>query len=345
MSRPFLGYIGNPDFSDFDDELYQGVATLDDKNTLEKLTPPPLPTQLTKPTAYGAFYNGTATTLSNTDLTTGILIDGNASSNPDYAGAYKLYIGTTMLIEFHLWGAGGGGVVGHSGYTKYVATFAAGTSLGLYLPGWNGVPTNNAAKQVAQWPDAGSGGTVAANHGLSGGGSARVGLLYADLAAMNASTAQYYAIAGGGGGDHQYSNTAGAGGGSSGVAAAAGSYGAGGGGAGTQSAGGAGGGASSYGGAGSSGSKYQGGNGNAVGSTYGGGGGGGGGYYGGGSGGTVYASGGGGSGYVDTTFSGYSSSVTTAGSVSQSPDGAPASIKPTGAGDGDKRGAIFFKKI
>lgn len=346
MSRPFLGYIGSPDLSTFDSITYQGVATLDDKSTLVKISAPPLPSSLTKPGGYGAFYNTTAVEYTNAELETGILIDGNASSNPDYAGAYKLFVGEGMTLEFHLWGAGGGdggAGTGHSGYTKYVATFEQGAELGLYLPGWNGVPTTAAAKRTAQWPDAGSGGTGASNHGYSGGGSARLGPLYADLTALNASSATFYAIAGGGGGSHMYSENSGAGGGASGTAAGTGSYGAGPGGGGSQAGGGTGGVASSYGGAGLNGAKYQGGNGVAY-SVYGGGGGGGGGYFGGGAGGTVYAAGGGGAGYIDTSFSGYSSGSTTAGSTTASPAG-NGYTKPTGAGDGGKRGAIFFKKV
>ena len=347
MARGFAGYTGALGSSTTDADTRVGAWTLQEVYEARVLNTwmPPSPNLFTKATSYGAFYNGTETELTDAQLVTGILIDGNATSNPDYPGAYKLVLGSAMSLEFHLWGSGGGGSTGHSGYTKYTAQFTKGTTLGLYLPGWDGVPTTNAAKQVAQWPDAGSGGTVAANHGLSGGGSARVGLLYINQTIMNESAAQYYAIAGGGGGDHLYKTNAGHGGGSSGVAAGAGDYGSGGGGAGSQSAGGTGGGASpSYPGAGLAGAKYQGGNGVANAPTSGGGGGGGGGYYGGGAGGTVYAAGGGGSGYIDTGFSGYSSGTTTAGSASGSPAGV-GYTKPTGAGDTNKRGAIFFKKV
>lgn len=346
MSRPFLGYIGSPNFTTFNTTSYQGVATLDDISTLGKVTEPPVATSLAKPGGYGAFYNTVAVEYTIAQVGQGILIDGNASTNPDYAGAYKFVLGQGMTLEFHLWGAGGGeGAAGpgHSGYTKYVATFAEGTILGLYLPGWNGIPTTATAKQTAQWPDAGSGGS-GANHGYSGGGSARLGPLYADLSELNDANATFYAIAGGGGGAHMYMGNPGAGGGASGTTAGSGSYGAGPGQGGSQTAGGTGGVASGYGGAGQNGSKYQGGNGvTSGGGSYGGGGGGGGGYFGGGAGGTVYAAGGGGSGYIDTSFSGYVSGVTTAGSTTASPLGI--ANKPTGAGDGGKRGAIFFKKV
>jgi len=345
MARGFAGYTGALGSSTTSEATRVGAWILQEvyEARLASTWLPPSANLFTKATSYGAFYDGTETELTDTELETGILIDGNATSNPDYPGAYKLVLGSAMSLEFHLWGSGGGGVTGHSGYTKYTAAFAKGTTLGLYLPGWSGVPTTQAQRQVAQWPDAGSGGTTATNHGLSGGGSARVGLLYADKSAMNASTAEYYAIAGGGGGDHVYSAQGGHGGGSSGTDAGPGDYSSTGGDGGTQSAGGAGGTAGSYAGNGAAGTKYQGGSGITSGG-YGGGGGGGGGYYGGGSGAAVYAAGGGGSGYINTGFSGYSSGTTTAGTSSGSPAGV-GYTKPTGAGDGNKRGAIFFKKV
>lgn len=346
MSRGFLGYVGPITASGFTRNDYTGVATYQDTSALNSIHPS-LSFKIEFPTGYGVFAGGSEVQYSDAELEAGVLLNGNASvgqTDERYPGGYKLTIGKTCTLEFHIWGAGGGNSTsGHGGYTKYKATFQAGTVVGLYIPGWNGEPSSVLDKRAACWPDAGHGGTGANYHGFSGGGSARVGTWYASQTNMNASSAHYYAIAGGGGGDHQYDPGSGQGGGSSGTAASTGNYSAGGGGGGTQSAGGAGGVASSYGGAGLSGSKYQGGNGVAS-SYYGGGGGGGGGYYGGGAGGTVYASGGGGSGYIDTGFSGYITGSTTAADG----NGPPAGVgyaRPTNAGEGNYRGAIFLNKV
>lgn len=347
MSRGFLGYVGTiPDASGFDRTEYTGVATHQDTNALNSIQPI-FDFKIEFPSGYGVFAGGSQVQYSDPELEAGVLLNGNANVGADgerYPGGYKLTIGKTCTLEFHIWGAGGAdSTSGHGGYTKYKATFQEDTIVGLYIPGWNGEPSSVLDKRAACWPDAGHGGTGANYHGFSGGGSARVGTWYTNLSNMNASSAHYYAIAGGGGGSHQYYGSPGNGGGSSGTAASTGSYSAGGGGGGTQSAGGTGGSASSYGGAGQNGSKYQGGNGVAY-SSYGGGGGGGGGYYGGGAGGTVYASGGGGSGYVDTGFSGYITGSTTAADG----DGPPAGVgytRPTNVGEGNYRGAIFLKKV
>ncbi len=343
MSRGPLGYVGDINGTGFKQNAYEGIASLSDLAVIQQFTPMPSST-LYKPNAYSEFgTDPTTTALTISDLETGYLLDGNAGA-PAAVGGYKLVVGTDMRLEFHIWGAGGAGAHGgHSGYTKYTADFSADDEIGLYLPGWDGVPNSNATRQTACWPDGGHGGTGSSNHGYSGGGSARVGTWYTNLSNMNASAAVYYAIAGGGGGAHVHNNgPPGNGGGTSGTDSDDGSYSAGGGEGGTQSAGGSGGAASSYGGTGQDGSKYQGGNGVAY-SVYGGGGGGGGGYYGGGAGGTVYACGGGGSGYVNTGFSGYVSGTTYAGGNSS-----PAGVgytKPTNAGESNSRGAIFFKKV
>ena len=283
------------------------------------------------------------------DINTGYLINGNDTTSPANAGAYKLTVSSAMRIEFHLWAAGGGAYSpnaihiqgGKGGYTKYTMDLQADQSVGLYLPGWDGVPTTDAARNVACWPDAGSGGPGSANYGYSGGGSARLGPWFTTLSDMNATSAVYYAIAGGGGGAHAYGAEGGHGGGTNGTASAAGSYSAGGGGGGDQTTGGTGGTASSYGGIGLTGTKYQGADGNQNG-VYGGGGGGGGGYYGGGSGGTVYASGGGGSGFVNTSATGYVSGATYTGNSSTALAG-DGYNRPSGAGEVAQRGAIFFK--
>lgn len=348
MSRGLLGYVGFINGTAFKRNNYTGVATYQDTNGINNCNPTLINYYtLEVPSSYGTFGGGDETSYNAADLETGILIDGNANigSNAEhYPGGYKLTIGQAVTLEFHIWAAGGCDEDGSSGgYTKYKATFAVDTVLGLYLPGWNGVPSTSLTRRTACWPDAGHGGTGNSNHGFSGGGSARVGPWYTTQVAMNASTATYYAIAGGGGGDHMHNDGAGGGGGSSGVNAAAGNYSAGGGGGGTQSAGGTGGAASSYGGVGQDGSKYQGGNG-VLSGGFGGGGGGGGGYYGGGAGGTVYASGGGGSGFVDTSFSGYISGSTTAATSSGPPAGVGYN-RPTNAGEGNHRGAIFIQKV
>ena len=279
---------------------------------------------LSYPSAHGQFYNTTAINLSESDLTTGIELDPNNSSASTTAhpGAYKLVLGAEMTLEFHLWG--GGSTKPHAsdwtgasggGYTKYVCTFAKDTEIGIYIAGYSySLPqTTYAALIGGGWPDGGSviGGTYLSNHGVGGNGSTRVGPVYANLTAMNASTATYYAIAGGAGGMHMYAINSGAGGGSSGDSAPTGDYSANGGGGGTQSAGGAAGGGGSYSSYGGyAGAKYTGANGAVYNDGgYAGGGGGGGGYYGGGSGSSIYSSGGGGSGYIDTSHSGYQLSL------------------------------------
>ena len=346
MSRGFLGYVGTIGATNFTASIYTGIATNQDLDALSSLKPS-LPFVLEPPSTYGAFGGGAQTSYDTDSLSNGVLIDGNlniGTSTENFPGGYKLTIGKACILEFHIWAAGGGDAnSGHGGYTKYTAQFQASDEIGLYLPGWSGDPSTDAEKKAACWPDAGHGGNGNSYHGYSGGGSARIGTWYTSQTAMNASSAAYYAIAGGAGGVHMYSAQMAHGGGTSGDTAANGSYSAGGGGGGTQSAGGAGGVASSYGGTGQSGSKYQGGNGVAY-SSYGGGGGGGGGYYGGGAGGTVYASGGAGSGYVDTGFSGYVSGATYTGTDSGPPAGVGYN-KPANAGESNKRGAIFFKKI
>lgn len=314
---------------------------------------------LSYPSAHGQFYNTTAVDLSESDLTTGIELDTNDSSASTiaYPGAYKLVLGANMTLEFHLWGGGASKAAatdwiaaGGGGYTKFVCTFTAGTEIGIYIAGYSySLPPSTWAGGISGgWPD---GGTVTStsNHGLGGNGSTRVGPIYADLSAMNNSSATYYAIAGGAGGIHMYSqlyaptgeSTSGAGGGSSGLAAGLGDYSAVGGGGGTQSAGGAGGGTSTH--AGTDGAKYQG----ADHATRGGAGGGG--YYGGGSGYGVYASGGGGSGYIDTSHSGYQSGSTTAGVsgtstvTGTSPAGSGVTKPTNGPGNANKNGGVIIK--
>ena len=352
MSRKTLGYSGLIGLDQFTLNDYEGVATLTDLHTISSFVS-------NKPALFPAgsyaSFGGTSI-ISINDLSSGYLIDGNASTNPAHAGAYKLTLKEATTIEFHIWAAGGpsGGTGtgftqgGKGGYTKYTASFPALADIGLYLPGWDGVPTTDAAKNTACWPDAGHGGNGPQWYGYSGGGSARVGPWYTTLTAMNALNATYYAIAGGGGGAHQYAEggDAGHGGGTNGTDAAEGAYQAGGGTGGTQTTGGQGGTASQYGGTGSNGNKFEGGNGTRhIGQyDYGGGGGGGGGYYGGGAGGTTYASGGGGSGYVNTTFTGYVSGATYAGNSSTANSGDGYS-RPSGAHEQGKRGAIFFKKV
>ena len=318
---------------------------------------------LAYPSAHGQFYNTTAIDLSESDLTTGIELDPNDSSasTTAYPGAYKLILGATMTLEFHLWGGGSTShqtnSVGSSGggYTKYVCTFAGGTEIGIYIAGYSFTlpPTTFADAIPGGWPDGGTACEVtpAWNHGTGGNGSTRVGPVYANLTAMNASTATYYAIAGGAGGLHMYAINSGAGGGSSGDSAPTGDYSATGGGGGTQSAGGAAGGGGSYSSyAGNAGAKYKGGDGNTHNNGgYGGGGGGGGGYYGGGSGSTIYSSGGGGSGYIDTSHSGYQSGSTTTGTsgtssvTGDSPAGSGVSKPSNGPGDANKNGGVIFK--
>tara|TARA_B100000035_G_scaffold128130_2_gene108891 strand:- start:986 stop:2056 length:1071 start_codon:yes stop_codon:yes gene_type:complete len=356
MSRKTLGYLGVNNLDTFNLTDFEGVANLTDLHTLNTIESSS-PTLFTAG-SYGSFGGTTAINIDN--FSSGYLIDGNANPNPAHAGAYKLTLKEAATIEFHIWAAGGpsAGISpfvegGKGGYTKYTASFPALADIGLYLPGWDGVPTTDAAKNTACWPDAGHGGDGPQWYGYSGGGSARVGPWYSTLTAMNATTATYYAIAGGGGGAHKYAEQsngtagdAGHGGGSSGTDALQGAYQAGGGTGGTQTTGGQGGVASQYGGTGSNGNKYEGGNGSRhIGQyDYGGGGGGGGGYYGGGAGGTTYASGGGGSGYVNTTFTGYVSGATYAGNSSTANSGDGYS-RPSGAHEQGKRGAIFFKKV
>lgn len=347
MSRGTLGYLYQPALANYELGNFTGVANLKDQRTLVSIEGGAVP-KLYLAASYGNF-GGTAS-IDIDNMYTGYEINGNDTTSAANAGAYKLTVYEAMRIEFHLWAAGGGtgGPApnyvqgGYGGYTKYTMDLAADQSVGLYLPGWDGVPTTDAARNVACWPDAGSGGPGSANYGYSGGGSARLGPWFTTLSDMNATSAVYYAIAGGGGGAHAYGNTGGHGGGTTGTTSAQGSYQAGGGGAGTQTAGGAGGAQSSYGGVGIAGTKYQGADGNQHG-VYGGGGGGGGGYYGGGSGGTVYASGGGGSGFVNTSAVGYVSGAThIGGSVGWSGQGYN---RPSGAGEPGKRGVIFFRRV
>jgi len=314
---------------------------------------------LSYPSAHGQFYNTTAVDLSQSDLTTGIELDTNDSSASTiaYPGAYKLVLGADMTLEFHLWG--GGSTLPHAsswegasggGYTKYVCSFSEGDEIGIYIAGFSySIPPSTYADGISGgWPDGGSvGGT--SNHGLGGNGSTRVGPIYADLSAMNNSSATYYAIAGGAGGLHMYALNSGAGGGSSGTSAPTGDYSAVGGGGGTQSAGGAGGPTGySTGYVGTDGAKYQGGDGGPY-STFSGGGAGGGGYYGGGSGYAVYASGGGGSGYINTSQSGYQSGSTTAGVsgtstiAGTSPAGSGVTKPSNGPGNASKNGGVIIK--
>ncbi len=313
---------------------------------------------LSYPSAHGQFYNTTAVDLSESDLTTGIELDTNDSSASTiaYPGAYKLVLGAAMTLEFHLWGGGSTFINGNDrgasggGYTKYVCTFSKDDEIGIYIAGFSySLPQSTYAGLIGGgWPDGGSvGGT--SNHGFGGNGSTRVGPIYADLSAMNNSSATYYAIAGGAGGPHMYAINSGAGGGSSGASAPTGDYSAVGGGGGTQSAGGTGG-PTGYGSGyvGTDGAKYQGGDGGPY-ASYSGGGAGGGGYYGGGSGYAIYASGGGGSGYINTSQSGYQSGSTTAGVSGTSTAGgtSPAGsgvTKPTnGPGNAHKNGGVIIK--
>ena len=348
MSRGTLGYLYQPDLKDYELGDFKGIASIKDQGTLNSIGGGAKP-RLFLAAAYGSFGGTGYVDIDDIDI--GYLINGNDANTPANAGGYLLTVSTAMRIEFHLWAAGGGAYStssvhiqgGNGGYTKYTMDLQANQSVGLYLPGWNGVPTTDAAKNAACWPDAGNGGPGSANYGYSGGGSARLGPWFTSLSDMNASTAVYYAIAGGGGGAHPYGADAGHGGGTNGTSSPDGSYSAGGGGGGTQTAGGQGGVASSYGGTGQNGSKYQGGNGRQH-NVYGGGGGGGGGLYGGGSGGTVYASGGGGSGFVNTSTTGYVSGATYIGNSSTALAG-DGYNRPSQAGEVGKRGAIFFKKV
>ena len=349
MSRGTLGYLFQPNLANYELGNFTGVANLKDQRTLVSIEGGRVP-KLFLAGSYGSFGGTASVDIENID--SGYEINGNEANASANAGAYKLTVFEPMRLEFHLWAAGGGAggpaslnyvQGGKGGYTKYTMDLVADQSVGLYLPGWDGVPTTDGARNVACWPDAGSGGPGSANFGYSGGGSARLGPWFTTLSDMNDTSAVYYAIAGGGGGAHPYGAEGGHGGGTSGQGSQNGSYSAGGGGGGTQTAGGTGGVASSYGGSGLTGSKYQGADGNQYG-VYGGGGGGGGGYYGGGSGGTVYASGGGGSGFVNTSATGYVSGATYIGNspTALSGDGYN---RPLGAGEPGNRGVIFFKRV
>lgn len=355
MSDHFLGIVGTPDLSNYDTNLYSGVSTVQNVNTLSSLVLVPVGS-LEYPTTSGALAGGITSSLGADDFP--LVLYGDAAASP--YGGYKLTLAKAVTLRFDIWAGGGYAttVAGTSGggYTTYTASFSANDVIGLYVAGtaFNLPPSSLSVGKPGGWPDGGHGGTGSDYHGYGGSGSSRVGPWYSTTALMNASNATYYAIAGGAGGRHNYSAQSGAGGGLTGMTSADGEYSAGGGGGGTQTAGGAGGAASGYGGTGQSGSKYQGGNGVAY-SSYGGGGGGGGGYYGGGAGGTVYASGGGGSGYVNTSFSGYVSGSTTQGTFHTTNGGlSPAgsySNKPvlsgdsTGAGDPNHMGAIVVTKI
>lgn len=355
MSDHFLGIVGSPDLSTYDKNTYSGVATIQNISTLNSLIAVPV-AELIYPSVAGAVAGGITVDMATSDFP--LVLYGDSSAHP--YGGYKLTIKETLTLRFDIWAGGGYGttVPGTSGggYTTYTASFAANDVIGLYVAGtsFSLPPSTVAVGKPGGWPDGGHGGTGASYHGYGGSGSSRVGPWYSTTALMNASNATYYAIAGGAGGKHSSNNTSGAGGGTTGMTSAEGSYSAGGGGGGTQTAGGAGGVASSYGGTGGSGSKYQGGNGVAY-ASYGGGGGGGGGYYGGGAGGTVYASGGGGSGYINTSFSGYSSGSTTQGTFHATTGGASPSGSYTnkpfisgdtgGAGDPNHMGAIVVTKI
>lgn len=353
MSDHFLGVVGTPDFSNYNRTAYTGVATNQDVNTLNRLVPPSLGV-LNYPSTAGGFGGGATLSLKSSMFP--YVLWGSDSST--VYGCYKLTFNDPATIRFDIWGGGGYATANAwcagGGYTTYTASFTSGDEIGLYVAGTSFAlpPTSAAIGKQGGWPDGGHGGTGASYHGYGGAGSSRVGLFYSSVAAANATTATYYAIAGGAGGMHLYDTGPGAGGGTTGATAAVGNYSAGGGGGGTQTAGGAGGVASSYGGTGLPGSKYQGGNGVAY-SSYGGGAGGGGGYYGGGAGGTVYASGGGGSGYINTSFSGYVSGATTQGGAPSVNGGlSPAgsySNKPTagttGAGDRNSMGAIVMTKV
>lgn len=355
MSEHFLGIVGTPDISNYNKDVYSGVSTLQNLNTLNSLVPVPAAT-LIYPATQGGFGGGTEVTLSAADFP--LVVYADESAYP--YGAYKLVVNENLRFQFDIWAAGGHATANAGcsggGYTTYTADFSKHDVVGLYIAGTSFAlpPESLAVAKPGGWPDGGQGGTGANYHGSGGSGSSRIGPWYSTLAAMNNSSATYYAIAGGAGGRHGYSATSGPGGGTTGGSAPEGSYSAGGGGGGTQSAGGAGGAASSYGGTGLPGSKYQGGNGVEY-SGYGGGGGGGGGYYGGGAGGTVYASGGGGSGYVNTSFSGYVSGSTSQGTFNatnggQSPAGSN-SNKPYisgeagGAGDPNHMGAIVINIV
>jgi len=357
MSEHFLGIVGTPDINNYNKNVYSGVSTLQNLNTLNSLVPVPVAT-LTYPSVEGGFGGGSEFPLSKSDFPLVLYADETVYPY----GAYKLVLNENLKFQFDIWGGGGwatsnAGCSG-GGHTTYTANFSIDDVVGLYIAGTSfDLPAESLASgKPGGWPDGGHGGTGASYHGYGGAGSSRIGPWYSTLAAMNHSSATYYAIAGGAGGRHGYSATSGPGGGTTGGTAPEGSYFAGGGGGGTQTAGGTGGAASSYGGAGLPGSKYQGGNGVAY-STYGGGGGGGGGYYGGGAGGTVYASGGGGSGYINTSFSGYvsGSGATSQGTFhatngGQSPAGSN-SNKPYiagasgGAGDPNHTGAIVITLV
>jgi len=235
-------------------------------------------------------------------------------------------------IEIKMWGAGGAGGYpvsgtagpgGGGGYATGIWNLSAGTVLKVAVGGGGIQSSGSNFRQTGPYKGGGDA-AVTTHNGVGGTGGGLSGVFIASVTQGNS-----LLVAGGGGGGkgHINASAGGAGGGSSGVAGNDGPASGSGGGGGTQSAGGAAG-TNNYPVSPSTGSTagtaLQGGMGNHTG------GGGGGGYYGGGGAGHISnvggGGGGGGSGYVNTTYSGYTSSTLTAGS----------GTTPGNSGDGDR---------